>query len=203
MLQESGSQPVTQLLAAWSRGDRGAFDRLVPLVMDELRRIARVELSRERAGHTLQPTALINELYLRWSQQTGFGWRDRAHFFALAAAQLRHILVDHARKRKAAKRGKGETAVRLTDVRDHRSRSSSHAVDLIDLDQALTRLQQMDPQCSRIVELRYFAGLSAREVADVLGVTERTVLRRWAWARAWLLEQLRAEEGEGRPGPLR
>jgi RNA polymerase sigma factor (TIGR02999 family) len=185
---------VTEVLAAWNRGERDAFDRLLPLVIDELRRLARRQFAGERAGHTLQPTALINELYLRWSLQSGFEWTNRAHFFAVAGAQIRHLLVDHARRAKAGKRGGGETSIRLSDSGEAGRRGATSIVDLIDLDRALTELAQLDPQAGRIVELRYFAGLSAQEVAQVLGVTERTVLRRWAWARAWLHQRLAAED---------
>jgi RNA polymerase sigma factor (TIGR02999 family) len=190
MPQRPEPEAVTALLAAWNRGERDAFDRLLPLVIDELRRMARRELAGERAGHTLQPTALINELYLKWSQQTGFSWRDRAHFFAIASAQIRHLLVDHARRARAAKRRPAGTAVALTELEDPAPPAATAVVDLLDLDRALAELERLDPQAGRIVELRYFAGLSAPEVARALGVTERTVLRRWAWARAWLLARL-------------
>ncbi len=183
---------VTELLAAWSHGDRTAFDQLIPLVIEELRRLARRQLARERPGHTLQSTELINEVYLRWSKQASFDWRDRAHFFSFAAAQMRHILVEHARKKNAEKRGHGQTPIRLTNIDELEDVAAGHKVDLIDLDRALNRLSAMDPQYSRIVELRYFAGLSVREVAEALEVTERTVLRRWAWIKAWLFRQLDA-----------
>lgn len=207
--RDAAPSQLTELLVAWNAGDRAALDKLMPLVIGELRRMARRQLAGERAGHTLQPTALINEVYLRWSEQKDFGWRNRVHFFSLAAAQIRHILVDHARRSKAAKRGRAETPIRVTDFDGVGGKATPRVVDFIDLDRALTRLQEMEPQYSRIVELRYFAGLSAREVAEVLGVTERTVLRNWAWIKAWLFRQLTA----GRPdddrevaasqGPLR
>lgn len=187
--REVASAEVTALLLAWNDGDRDAFDQLIPLVVGELRRMARRQLAKEGDGHTLQPTALINEVYLRWSQQKDFGWRNRAHFFGLAAAQIRHILIDHARKKRAAKRGGEETLIRLADPEEIGGEPAA-VVDLIDLDRALDRLGEMDPQLGRIVELRYFAGLTAAEAAEVLGVTERTVLRHWAWIRAWLLRQL-------------
>lgn len=188
--KEVTASQVTQLLQAWDHGDREAFDKLIPMVVGELRRMARRQLAHERRNHTLQPTALINEVYLRWAKQREFGWRSRAHFFSLAAAQMRHILVEHARKKKAAKRGRGETPIRLVDPDELGGEASAYVVDMIDLDRALTRLQEMDPQLGRIVELRYFAGLSAREAAEVMGVTERTVLRHWAWIKAWLFRQM-------------
>lgn len=193
--REIASPEVTELLLAWNDGDRYAFDKLMPMVVGELRRIARRQLAKERAGHTLQPTALIHEVYLRWSESEAFGWRSRAHFFALAGAQMRHVLVEHARRKRAAKRGGDKTPVRLVDP-DRLGRESASVVDLIDLDRALGRLAEMDPQFSRIVELRYFAGLTAAEAAEVLGVTERTVLRHWAWIRAWLFRQLTSTEAE-------
>lgn len=184
---------ITRLLHAWDGGDQAAFARIIPMMIDDLRRISFGQLARERTGHTLQPTALVNELYLRWSRQRRFGWRDRAHFLQLAAAQMRHILVEHARTKRARKRGADltlriSTASRLPDLCDRRD-----PVDLLDLDQALTRLNAMNPRYGQIVELRYFAGLTVREVAEVLSITERTVMRHWAWIRAWLFTQLDTE----------
>lgn len=190
--RDAASAEVTELLFAWNDGDRGAFDQLIPLVVDDLRRLARRQLAKERVNHTLQPTALINEVYLRWSHRHDFDWRSRAHFFGLAAAQIRHLLIEHARKKKAAKRGGEKTPIRLVDPDELRGEPGAE-VDLIDLDRALVRLQEMDSQLCRLVELRFFAGLSATEAAEVLGVTERTVHRHWAWIRAWLLRRLTSE----------
>ena len=184
-------EKITRLLAAWNEGDPEAFESLIPLVIHDLRKLARRAYAKEAAGHTLQPTALINELYLRWSRQQDFHWRNRSHFFALAAAQIRHILVDHARRKQAAKRGPGEAVVRLSDLGKLADGTPDRSVDLIDLDRQLKRLEEMDPPCSRIVELRYFAGLSASQVAEVMDLSERTVLRRWAWAKAWLFRHLK------------
>lgn len=184
---------VTSLLHAWDAGDRAAFAQVMPILIDDLRRISARQLARERTGHTLQPTALVNELYLRWSRQRRFGWRNRAHFLKLAAAQMRHILVEHARTKGAQKRG-ADLTVRVSTIgRLPAPGGSGDPVDLLDLDMALTRLEAMDPRYGKIVELRYFAGLTVREVAQVLEITERTVMRHWAWIRAWLLAQLDAE----------
>lgn len=202
MSSESTSSPsrISRLLLDCGR-DPEAFDRLIPAVLDDLRRIARRQLAREPPGHTLQPTALVSELYLRWSRQSGLGWRDRAHFFGMAAAQIRRILVDHARRKRAIKRAGTDPPLHQVDAGLPRARPASNGrrVDLIDLDRALDRLENLDSDLRRLVELRYFAGLSAREVAGVLGVTERTVMRRWAWVRAWLFLELnggRPDHGE-------
>ncbi|MEM7584460.1 MAG: ECF-type sigma factor [Acidobacteriota bacterium] len=183
---EMAEPGVTALLKAWGEGDREAFDALVPLVLEELRRLAKRHLARERADHTLQPTALINEVYVRWASQERFDWRDRASFFAVAGAQIRRILVEHARRRKSAKRGNGVPALRLSRLEEVAGESGGSTIDLIDLDRALIRLAEMEPLYCRIVELRYFAGLSTPEVAEVVGLSERTVLRHWAWIKAWL-----------------
>lgn len=191
---------ITNLLDACGSQDPDAFDRLIPAVLDDLRRIARRQLAREPPGHTLVPTAVVSELYLRWSRQPGLQWRDRTHFFRVASAQIRRILVDHARRKRARKRsGAVGSTPDSALAAGSRPPSSRRLVDLIDLDQALDRLDGLDPELRRLVELRYFAGLSAREVAEVLGVTERTVMRRWASARAWLYVELRGgtpEHGE-------
>ena len=178
---------MTRLLAAWSDGDRSALDKLAPLVYEELRRLAHVHMRRERADHTLQTTALVNEAYLRLVDQRGVRWQNRAHFFAIAAQMMRRILIDHARKRAYAKRGGGapmlpleETAV-LTDER---------AAELVALDEALGSLAQVDERKGRIVELRFFGGLSVEEVAEVVGVSPDTVTREWRRAKAWLIREL-------------
>ncbi len=187
---------ITQLLQAWDGGDPSAFARVIPLMIDDLRRISRGQLARERANHTLQPTALINELYLRWSRQERFGWLDRAHFLRLAAAQMRRILVEHARKKQARKRGPALTMRYSTLGGLACPGDGGEAVDLLDLERVLVRLHEMEPRYCQIVELRFFAGLTIREVAEVLGTTERTVMRHWAWTRAWLFNQL---QGQGHP----
>ena len=186
----SPTHEVTQLLVAWSNGDKAALDRLMPLVYTELRRLARHYMSRERPGHTLQTTALVNEAYLRLVEQEGMRWENRAHFFGIAAHLMRQILVDHARSRQAAKRGGAQVRLSLGEVDRIASRPD---VDLIALDEALGRLEAIDPQKSRIVELRYFGGLGIEETAEVIGVSPATVKREWSMARAWL----RSEVGGG------
>ncbi len=185
----AGSE-ITRLLHAWDGGDQAALARIIPLMIDDLRHISYRQIARERTGHTLQPTALVNELFLRWSRQERFGWRDRAHFLKLAAAQMRRILVEHARKKQAQKRGAGLAFVMSEIGRLPDPASYQDPIDVLDLDRALDQLGALDPRYSRIVELRYFAGLTVREVAEVLGITERTVMRHWAWIRAWLFTQL-------------
>jgi RNA polymerase sigma factor (TIGR02999 family) len=179
----SPTHDVTQLLVAWGNGDRAAFDRLMPLVYEELRRLARHYMSRERPGHTLQSTALVNEAYLRLVEQEGMRWENRAHFFGIAARLMRQILVDHAKSRQAAKRGGGQYRLSLSKVDRLTSRPD---VDLIALDEALGRLEVLDPQKSRIVELRYFGGLGIEETAEVMGISPAKVKRDWKMARAWL-----------------
>lgn len=184
---EPAEPPITALLAAWTAGDQLALERLIPLVAAELRRLARRYLARERPGHTLEPTALINELYLRLIDGAPKPWRNRAHFFGFAATTMRHILVDHARARMTARRGGQALRVTFDEALDH---PVERDLDLLALDQALETLAELDPRQSRIVELRAFAGLRVREIAEVLGLSEATVNRDWAMARAWLHEQL-------------
>lgn len=182
---------VTHLLRAWAAGDARASESLVEIVYDELRRQARLALRREQEGHTLQPTALVHEAWLRLGDQRDARWESRTQFFAVAAQTMRRVLLDHARARGALKRGGGADQVTLTDstaVVD----TPVDAVDLIALDGALTRLATLDPQKARLVDLRYFAGLSIPEAAEVLGVSPATVTREWAVARAWLRRELDA-----------
>ena len=174
---------VTQLLAAWGGGDQAALDQLVPLVHDELRRIARGYMRRERAGHTLQTTALVNEAYLRLVDQRSVRWQNRAHFFAIAAQLMRRILVDYARQHATRKRGGGAIQVTLAEAE---SLPTAREPDLIALDEALLSLAEMDPRKSRVVELRFFGGLSIEETAEVLKVSPTTVEREWVTAKAWL-----------------
>ncbi|MFN0085746.1 MAG: sigma-70 family RNA polymerase sigma factor [Blastocatellia bacterium] len=189
------TQQVTQLLVDWRNGNQAALDQLMPLVYDELRMIARRYLGREHAGHTLQPTALVNEAYLRLVDQQHIDWQNRAHFFAISARIMRHLLVDHARARQYAKRGGGAVQVSLAeDV----ASTPEQSIDLVALDQALTRLAGFDDRKNRIVELRFFGGLSADETAEVLGVSEITVKREWLKAKAWLFHELGGgSSGEG------
>jgi RNA polymerase sigma factor (TIGR02999 family) len=178
---------VTLLLSRLRQGDDRALERLMPLVHDELRRLARYHMRGERAGHTLQPTALAHEAYMRLVDLDRIDWRGRAHFFAVAAGIMRRILIDHARKRRAARRGGGAAHVSLDEgagVADQRPE------ELVALDDAMGRLAELDPRQERIVELRFFGGLSVDETAAVLGISARTVKREWAVARAWLRAEL-------------
>jgi len=190
MRSSSSSPDITTLLLEWRAGREEALDRLVPLVYAELRRLANRHLRRERSDHTLQPTALINELYLLLVQQRAPAWRNRAHFFALASQLMRRILVDHARSHLAGKRGGAMTKVAL-EPRDALTEGvPGREFEVLAVDEALTRLADLDAQQARIVELRFFAGLSVEEAAHVLKRSPRTIKREWRMARAWLLRQL-------------
>jgi RNA polymerase sigma factor (TIGR02999 family) len=182
---------LSQLLANWSQGDQRAPQVLIPLVYNELRRLARRYLLGERPDHTLQSAELVNEAYLRLANQEAPQWQSRAHFFGVAAQLMRHILVDHARKRLAAKRGAG--ALRLT-LNPQIALPQKREVDLVALDDALNRLASLDPQQSLLIELRFFGGLSIQETSMVLGVSPATVKREWATARAWLQREIRNKE---------
>ncbi len=179
--------PVTDLLARWRAGDQQAFDNLMPLVYRELRQLAHHYLRQERAGHTLQSTALVHEAYLRLEGQSPPEWKDRAHFFGIAAHLMRQILVDHARGRAAAKRGGGTI---LLSLDESLAGAQGTNVDLIALDQALQELAQLDAQQARIVELRFFAGLTIEDASEVLGISPATVKREWVTARAWLFRAM-------------
>jgi len=185
-------EDVTSLLLASSNGDQEALNRLLPLVYDELRRQADRYLHRERSDHTLQATALVHEAYLRLIDQK-VSWANRAHFFGVAAEMMRRILIDHARSRQAAKRGSGGIKISLDDVLDL---SDERAADLIALDDALKALADFDPQKARVVELRFFGGLSIEETAAVLGVGTATITRQWRLAKAWLYHELSKTEQE-------
>jgi len=190
-------QEVTQLLADWGKGDRSALDKLFPLVHSELRRIAQRQMSQERPGHTLQATALVNEAYLKLAGQQGFDWQNRAHFFAVCAQVMRHILIDHARAHARDKRGGGAVKVSLNDALVVAEDQASH---FIALDEALRVLERLDPQKGKIVELRYFGGLSVEEAAEVMNVSPRTVRREWQRAKAWLYRMMtEGIEDETRP----
>jgi RNA polymerase sigma factor (TIGR02999 family) len=186
------SGDVTRLLDAVSHGRADVLPELLPLVYDELRRLAASYLRRERADHTLQPTALVHEAYLKLVDQRLDRWQNRSHFFGIAAQAMRRILVDHARAHDAAKRGAGVERVTLDE---HALLGESSSVDLIALDEALTRLATLDPRQARIVELRFFAGLEVDETARVLDVSPATVKRDWAMARAWLHRELATARG--------
>jgi len=182
---------ISQLLLQWNDGDQAALDRLMPLVYDELRRLARSYLRRERPDHTLQATALVNEAYVRLVDQNSVTWRNRAHFFGIAAQMMRRILVNHALAKRAAKRGGRAHTLTLEDAEaaglipeDRRG------VDVVLLDEALKELEQIDARQGRIVELRYFGGLSVEETGEVLAVSPATVKREWSTARVWLRRRM-------------
>lgn len=180
-------QNITQLLIAWNGGDKQALDKLLPVVYDELRRQAARYLRRERPGHTLQTTALIHEAYLRLIDQKSVQWQNRAQFFGIAAQMMRRILVDHARTKHRAKRGGSDIRVSLTDATKV---SKDPGVDLVELDEALNRLTKIDPQQSKIVELRFFSGLNVEETAAALQISPATVKRDWKVAKAWLYREI-------------
>jgi len=186
-LDTGGSRQVTELLVRWRKGDRQALDALIPLVYGELRRIAQHFLQREKPGHTLQSTALVHEAYVRMVGQNLPEWQSRAHFFGIAAQLMRQILVDHARARQAAKRGGDVFKLSLDEST---AMPEQRDLDLIALDDALKSLTELDPQQSRIVELRYFAGLTIEDTSEVLGISPATVKRDWATARAWLQREM-------------
>jgi RNA polymerase sigma factor (TIGR02999 family) len=180
-------EDVTQLLESWSGGDRQALQKLMPLVYDELHRLAQRYLRNERSDHTLQSTALVHEAYLRMVDQKNVRWQNRAHFFGVAAQSIRHILVDHARGHKAAKRGAGAAKLSLDEAIGVPDKGE---IDLLALDETLERLATLDPQQAQIVELRFFGGLSIEETAEALRISPATVKRDWVMAKAWLYQNL-------------
>jgi RNA polymerase sigma factor (TIGR02999 family) len=186
-MNSSPRSDVTELLLAWNTGDRTALERLMPLVYQELRRLAGGYMRSENPGHSLQATALVNEAYIRLVDQQRVDWKNRAHFFGAAAQIIRRVLVDHARTRGRLKRGGDE--VRVTFDEESAPRSEVQW-DLIALDDALNQLAKLDPQQARVVELRYFTGLSIEETAEALGISPATVKRDWATARAWLFREM-------------
>lgn len=179
---------ITRMLQAWGDGDRSVGEQLLPAIYSELHRLASRAMRRESSPHTLQPTALINEAYLRLQDQQRVHWRSRAHFFGVAAQMMRRILVDHARSRLAEKRGGGERFITLDDR--HGLPDDAGSVDVMELHDALERLAELDPLQARLVELRYFGGLSIEETADALEMSPATVKREWVIARAWLKREL-------------
>jgi RNA polymerase sigma factor (TIGR02999 family) len=182
-MSSPSSQEVTRLLVAWSNGDRAALDQLMPVVYAELHRMAHRHLGNERPGHTLQTSAIVNEAYLRLVGQKPLQWQNRAHFFGVAAQLMRHILVDHARARHNARRGGGAIRLALEEAAEV---STERSAELVALDDALTALAAFDERKSRMVELRFFGGLSIEETAEVLKVSPGTVMREWTLAKAWL-----------------
>src|SRR6266550_3694495 len=193
-------QEITQLLLSWSQGDNSALDQLIPLVYPELRRLARQHMRRENAGHTLQTSALINEAYLRLVDQQDVKWQGRAHFFAVAAQVMRHILIDHARRLHYAKRGAGAQHIPLDEVM---LVSQERAAEFVALDESLTLLAAVDPRKSQIVELRFFGGLTVEEAAEVMKLSPITIKREWRSARAWLhLEMSKGAAGKVAERPM-
>jgi len=188
---EEPEREVTALLRDWSGGDRTALERLMPLVYQELRRLAASYLRVERPDHTLQPTALVHEAYLRLVDQRGVSWQNRAHFFGIAAQMMRRILVDHARRRQAAKRDATVLRLQARPGEDGGEAEFARDPELLALDQALCGLESLDARQARIVELRFFGGLTVEETAEVAGVSPATVKREWRTARAWLAREIR------------
>lgn len=181
---------VTRLLDEWSQGEDGALSQLMPLIVEELRGIARNQMMRETPGHTLEPTALVNELYMKLADRRSVSWRNRAQFFAFVAGTMRRLLVDHARGRKTAKRGGDQPVLSLDETIRVPQREKDP--DLLALDEALEKLAKLDARQARIVEMRYFTGLEVKEIAAVEGISPTTVKREWRTARLWLLKSLRS-----------
>ena len=185
-MSEESPKEITELLNDWSQGDEPALERLMPLVYEELRGMARRYMQSQESDHTLQPTALIHEVYVKLAGQKEKSWQNRAHFFGVAAKAMRHILIDYVRNRNSKKRGAGQRV----ELNDLMIVSTERAAGLIELDGALTRLSELDERKGRVVELKYFGGLSNEEMAEVLKVTTKTVIRDWQFARTWLLREL-------------
>ena len=192
-MDSAGGRDVTQLLVRWAAGDREAFDALAPAIYEELRRIAGGYLRRERPGHTLQPTALVHEAFLKLVDQRDVRWQNRAHFLGVAAQLMRRILVDHARARSADKRGGGQQHILFDEAM---AAAEANQIDVLVIDDALTRLAALDPDQVRIVELRCFGGLTVEETAEVLGWSTGSVKREWTVARAWLQRELQKGSGQ-------
>jgi len=200
MTEERPVGEVTRLLEEASRGNKAAFDRVIPLVYDELRRVARNRLSVEPSGHTLDTTALVHEAYLKLVGQSRVDWQGRPHFFAVASEAMRRVLVDHARRRSAQKRGDGQLVARLDEAEDRPGLewfSPAQADELLALDDALDRLAAFNPSGASVVQHRFFGGLSCQEVARLTGSSERTVQRTWSVAKAWLRQELVGHRSDG------
>jgi RNA polymerase sigma factor (TIGR02999 family) len=189
MVNSTPPPDLTQLLLAWNNGDRAALDRLMPVVYDELRRLARRYMRQEDPAHTLQATALVNDVYIRLVDQKRVNWQNRAHFFGAASQMIRRLLVEHARARHRLKRGGNALRVTLHDDLNAAA-AAPVQLDVVALDDALSRLAQLDPQQERIVELRFFTGLSIEETAEALSISPATVKRDWATGRAWLYREM-------------
>ena len=190
-MSDAPTDEITQWLTDWSNGDRSALEKLTPLVYRELHRLAQAYMRGERAGHALQTTALVNEAYLRLIETDRQSWQSRVHFYAVAAKLMRHILVDFARSRDRLKRGGNLEQVSLDEAL---TMAADHSADLLNLDEALTTLSKLDERQCQVVELRFFAGLTESEIAEVLNVSERTVQSDWRLARSWLLRALSGEQ---------
>src|SRR5271155_3266140 len=189
----SESQEVTMLLSALTNGEDGAASKLIPVVYDELRRLAGSYMRRERVDHTLQPTALVHEAYLKLVEQRSVDWQSRAHFFGIAAQVMRRILIDHARGYLRDKRGGGQKPVPIDEALVF---APEQSMELVKIDQALEQLTKLDPRQAKIVELRFFGGLTVEQTADLLGISEKTVKRDWSMAKAWLRGELKASHGD-------
>lgn len=185
----TSAHEVTQLLRAWNSGDEDALEQLIPLVEAELHRLAQIQFRREREGHTLQTTALVNEAYLRLMDWKNVEWQSRAHFFGIAAKLMRRVLVDHARHRDYQKRGGGTIRVSLTEAGEE-AIGIEQDIEVIALNNALEELEKFDPWLSRIVELKFFGGLTMDQIAEVMGSSPRTIARDWDFARVWLFQRL-------------
>ena len=186
-MDEAARSQITQMLVDWSEGDRSALENLTPLVYGELHRLAHHYMNRERAGHTLQTSALVNEAFLRLVDQRNVKWNNRAHFFGIAAQMMRRILVDYARSHLYAKRGAGAVHVSLDQVG---LASSEPTAEVTELDEALTKLESIDPQQARVVELKFFGGLTIKETSEVMGISIDMVKREWSTAKAWLFREM-------------
>jgi RNA polymerase sigma factor (TIGR02999 family) len=184
---------ITRLLLDWRGGDRVAFNEIIARMYPDLRRLAAHYMRDERSGHTLQPTALVHELYLKLLPGEPLDWQNRAHFVAVAAQQLRRMLIDHARSIRAERRGGNRVKLSLEEVEGWGGNTEE---DLLALDQALERLEKLDPRCARLIELRFFGGLKEREAAEVLGISLATLKRDWTFARAWLIRRLQVQRAE-------
>jgi RNA polymerase sigma factor (TIGR02999 family) len=186
-MSERRISEITQILQDWNSGDEAAKEQLLPFVYDELKRQARALMSRERVNHTLQPTALVHEAFLKLSEQTGIDWQNRSHFYGFASRTMRQILVDHARQHAALKRGSKPIHFSLDDVQIP---VEERADSILALDEALAQLEEFDHEQAKLVEMKFFGGLSNQEIADALNVSERTVGREWQAARLWLFREL-------------
>lgn len=186
-MSERPPSEITRILLDWNNGDEEAKELLIPFVYEELKRQARILMSRERSDHTLQPTALVHEAFMRLSEQSGIGWQNRGHFYGIASRIMRQILVDHARLHAAAKRGSNPVHFSVDDLQIP---VEERAWSILNLNEALVRLEQLDEQQARVVEMRFFGGMNNREIADAIGIAERTVGREWQSARLWLYREL-------------